>query len=101
MVPETSNGAFCVSYAESKRSCKFELNPASLDFNRFEVSKNPIFHNSSERPQMVRFVLVTLRPAQICRSAGSQRNYIETHYLTSQGLVVTNRILADLKSAKM
>ena len=32
----------------------------SLDFERFEESKTPIFHNSSRRPQMVRFVLVTL-----------------------------------------
>ena len=42
-------------------TCKFELNTAILDFGRFEVSKNPIFHNSYRRPQMVRFVLVTLR----------------------------------------
>ena len=34
-----------------------------LDFDRFEVSKNQIFHNSSRKPQMVRFGLLTLRPA--------------------------------------
>ena len=44
-------------------TCKFELNTASLDFDRFEVSKNPIFYNSSRRTQMVRFVFLTLRAA--------------------------------------
>ena len=34
-----------------------------LDFDPFEGSKNTIFHNPSRRPQMVRFVLVTLRAA--------------------------------------
>ena len=63
LVPETSNCAFCVSYAEASLTCKFELNTAILDFDRFEVSKNPIFHNSSRRPQMVRILLITLRAA--------------------------------------
>ena len=27
-------------------TCKFELNTAILDFDRFKVSKNPIFHKS-------------------------------------------------------
>ena len=36
------NAAFCVSYAESSLTCKFELNTAILDFDRFEVSKKPI-----------------------------------------------------------
>ena len=63
MVPQTSIGAFCVSYAESSLTCKFELNTAILDFDRFEVSKNPIFHNTSRRPHVVRFVLVTLKAA--------------------------------------
>ena len=36
-----------VSYVESSLTCKFDLNTAILEFNRFEVSKNPIFHNSS------------------------------------------------------
>ena len=35
---ETLNAAFWVSYAESKLTCKFELNTASLDFDRFKVS---------------------------------------------------------------
>ena len=63
LLPETSNGAFCVTYAESSVTCKFELNTAILDFGLFEVSKNPIFHNSSRRHQIMRFVLVTLREA--------------------------------------
>ena len=50
-------------YAESSVTCKFELNTAILDFDRFEVSKNPIFRSSSRRPQMVRFVLVTVKAA--------------------------------------
>ena len=51
----------CVSYANINLTCKLELNTAIVDFDRFEVSKHLIFHNSSPRPQMVRFVLVTLR----------------------------------------
>ena len=62
-VPETSNGAFSLSYSESSLTCKFELNTAILDFDRFQLRKNQIFHNSSRKPQMVRFVLVTLRDA--------------------------------------
>ena len=54
---------FCVSYAKINLTCKFELNKAILDFDRFEFSKIPIFKNSSRRPQMLRFVLVTLRGA--------------------------------------
>ena len=42
---------------------KFKLNTAILEFDRFKVRKNPIFHNASWRPQMVRFVLVMLRAA--------------------------------------
>ena len=30
LVPETSNGTFCVSYAEGSLSCNFELNTAIL-----------------------------------------------------------------------
>ena len=63
LVPETSNGAFCVSYAERSLTYKFKLNPALLDLGRYEVSKKPIFHKSSRRPQVARFVLVTLRAA--------------------------------------
>ena len=63
LVLETSNGSFCVSYAESSQTCKFELNAATLDFKRFDVSKNPIFHQFVPVPQMVRFLLVSLRPA--------------------------------------
>ena len=63
IVPETSNGAFCVSDADWGLTCKFKLNTAILHFDRFKVSKNPIFHNSSQRPQIVRFVLVTLTAA--------------------------------------
>ena len=51
-----SNGAFCVSYAQSSLTCKFELTSAILDFDRLRSAKNPIFHNSARRPQMVRFV---------------------------------------------
>ena len=63
IVPDNSNSAFFASYAEGSLTLKFELNTTILDFNRFEVSKNPIFHKSSRRPQLVRFVLVTLRAA--------------------------------------
>ena len=48
-------------YAESSLTCKFELTTAILNFERFEVSKNPMFHKSSLGPKSVRFVLVTLR----------------------------------------
>ena len=54
---------FCVSYAKINLTCKLELNTAIVDFDRFEVSKNPIFLNSTRRPQIVRFVLVMLRAA--------------------------------------
>ena len=47
LVPETSNGSFCVSYAEGSLTCKFEVNTGILDFDRFEVRKSPIFHSSS------------------------------------------------------
>ena len=47
--------------AESSQTGIFELHTANLDFDRFEVSENPIFRNSSWRRQMVRFLLVTLR----------------------------------------
>ena len=63
LVPQASNAAFCVSYAESSLSCKFQLDTAILDFDRFDVMKNPIFLNSSRRPQIVRIVLVTLTAA--------------------------------------
>ena len=43
LVPQTSNGAFYVSYAERSLTCKFELNRAILDFDRLEVTKSPIF----------------------------------------------------------
>ena len=38
---------------------KFEQDTMILDFRRFEESKNPFSNNSSGKPQMVRFVLVT------------------------------------------
>ena len=63
LVPETTNGPFCVSYAESSLTSKFNLNTGIFDFDGFEVRKNPTFHDSSWRPQMVRFLLVTLRAA--------------------------------------
>ena len=63
LVPDTLNRAFCVIYAETSLGCKIELNTAILDFDQFEVTKNPIFHNSSRRSEMMRFVLVTLRAA--------------------------------------
>ena len=43
LVRETSNGAFCVTYAESSLTCKFELNTAILDFDRFQVSQKSDF----------------------------------------------------------
>ena len=58
LVSEALNGAFCVSYAESTLTCKFELTSAILDFDRIELRKNAIFHYSARRPQIVRFVLV-------------------------------------------
>ena len=51
---------FVLVTAISSLTCQFELNTTILDFGRFEVRKNSIFHNSSGKPQMVRFVLVTL-----------------------------------------
>ena len=52
---------FVLFKAERSQTCIFELHTANSDFHRFEVSENPIFHNSSRRRQMVRFVLATLR----------------------------------------
>ena len=63
LVRETSNCAFCISYPDGSLTFKFELNTTILDCDRFEVSKNPIFRNSSRRPQMVRFMLLTLKAA--------------------------------------
>ena len=51
---------FCVSYAKINLTCKLELNTAIVDFDRFEVRKNPISQNSSRRTQMVRFVSMTV-----------------------------------------
>ena len=48
-----------VSYANINLTCKLELNTAIVDFDRFEV----IFHNSYQRPQMERFLLVTQKAA--------------------------------------
>ena len=52
---QTLNAAFWVSYAESRLTCKFELDSAIPDFDRFEGGKNPIIYDSCWRPQMVRF----------------------------------------------
>ena len=38
-----------------------------LDFGRFEESKNPFSNNSSGKPQMVRFVLVTAISSLTCQ----------------------------------
>ena len=54
---------FYISYAESSLTCSFEPNTAIFDFARLEVTKNPLFHKSYQRFQMVRFVLVTLKAA--------------------------------------
>ena len=35
VVRENLNSAFCVTYAESSLTCKFELNTAILDFDQF------------------------------------------------------------------
>ena len=56
---KSANCSFSISYANGSLKCKFRLNAAILDFSRIEVGKHPIFHKSSRRPQMVRFVLVT------------------------------------------
>ena len=58
---ETSNGAFCLSYSESRLICKFDLNSEILDFARLEVTKKLLFHKSSRKFQMVRSFLVTQR----------------------------------------
>ena len=63
LVPETSNGAFCICYTDGSLTCKFKLNTAIFDFDGFEVRKTPTFHNSSRKPQMVRFVLVMMKAA--------------------------------------
>ena len=44
-------------------SCKCERNTTILDFDIFELRKNPNFHNSSRKPQILRFVFVTLKAA--------------------------------------
>ena len=49
---ETSNGAFCLSYSESRLICKFELNSAILDFALLEVTKKPLFQKSSRKFQL-------------------------------------------------
>ena len=38
-----------------------------LDFGQFEESKNPFSNNSSGKPQMVRFVLVTAISSLTCQ----------------------------------
>ena len=58
---------------------------AILDFDRFEVRRNLIFHNSSRRPQMVRFVLVTLKAA----------------FPSNLSSIRRIQILTDLRSAKL
>ena len=63
LVPKTSNAAFFVSHDESSLTRKFELNTAILDYGSFDVKINPIFHKSCQTPQIVRFVLVTLKAA--------------------------------------
>ena len=40
---EISNGSFCVSYAESSLTCKFELNSAILKFEGFQVREIRFF----------------------------------------------------------
>ena len=59
LVPETANYGVFVSNAESSLTSKYAHNKAILDFHRFEVSKNSSFNNSSRRPQLVSFVLVS------------------------------------------
>ena len=52
---------FCVSYAKINLTCKFELNTAILDFERFGAKK---IRFSKTRPGDVKwfcFVLVTLK----------------------------------------
>ena len=53
--------AFRVSYSKRKLFCEPELKTATFDFGRFQVSKNPIYQNLYRTPQMVLFVLVTVR----------------------------------------
>ena len=42
-MPETSNGGFRISYAESSLTFKFELITAILNLERLKVSKNATF----------------------------------------------------------
>ena len=46
---------FVLVMLKAAQPCKLKLNTAILDFGRFEVGKNPIFHNSYRRPQISGF----------------------------------------------
>ena len=48
-------------------TCKFELNTAILDFDRFEVSKNPIFHNSSRTTSNAAFCVSYAESSLTCK----------------------------------
>ena len=43
LVSEALNGAFCVSYAKSSLTCKFELTSDILHFDGIELSKKSDF----------------------------------------------------------
>ena len=72
------------------------LNRAILEFDRFEVSKNPIFHNSSRRVQMVRFVLVSLKAVKPANLSSIRPFEISTVLWSDKIRVFTNRP-GDLK----
>ena len=89
LVPENANGAFCFNDGVGSLPCKFELFSAILDFDRFEVSKHLIFHNSSPRSQMVRFLSLTLRAAYPANLRSIPRSYLLTGLRSGKILLFT------------
>ena len=75
---------------------KFELKTEILDFDGCEVSKNSIFHKSSRRPEITRFVLVTLRAANPAKLSSIRRFLILTDLRSAKILFLTTRP-GDLK----
>ena len=74
LVPDTSNGSFCVSYAEGSLTFKLQLNTALLDFDRFEVRKNSTFQKSARKPKMLRFVLASPKEALAANLSAIRRS---------------------------
>ena len=67
-----------------------------LNVDRFEVTKNPLFHKSSRRLQIVRFVLVSLRAAKLANLSSIRPFEISTVWWSAKIRVFTNRA-GDLK----